>query len=164
MSSMGYMNIEGAQQGHIEGSSAHREADGLIEIFAFDHEVAIPRNAATALIAGRPVHHEIMVRKLVDRATPRLYQALDRQEQLTEVSFDWHQYSPKGIEERVFRIELRNALVTRIKPSMADALDPTMDRYRFMEQVSLAYEHIVWIWGGGDVRFEATWEGPEAGS
>lgn len=162
MPSMGYMSIEGAQQGHIEGSAQRRDARGLIEVFTFDHQVAVPRKATSALAAGRPVHQEVVVAKLVDRATPRLYQALDGHERLTEVSFQWFEYNASGIEELVFQIELRNALITRIKPCMADVLDPAKDRYRFMEQVSLAYESIVWSWGGGDVQFEATWEGPEA--
>lgn len=161
MASMGYVTIEGEEQGQIEGSGKHQEDGGLIEIFAFDHEVAIPRKATEALTAGRPVHQEIVIGKLVDRSTPKLYQAMDQHERLTKVEFEWYAYNSSGIRELVFSIELQNALVTRIRPSMPNYLDPDSDRYRFLEHVALSYETIVWSHGQGDIQFEATWQSEE---
>jgi type VI secretion system secreted protein Hcp len=100
--------------------------------------------------------------KLVDPSTPKLYQAMDQHERLTRVEFEWYAYNTSGIRELAFRIELENALVTRIRPSMPDYLDPAHDRYRFFEHVSLAYERIVWSHGQGDIQFEATWHREEA--
>jgi type VI secretion system secreted protein Hcp len=154
--------MEGERQGRIEGSGQHHEQEGLIEIFSFDHEVAIPRRGTQALTAGRPVHQEIQIGKLVDRATPKLYQALDQSEIITLVEFEWFAFNRSGTLERVFAIELENALVTSIRPSMPNYIDPTYDRYRFMEQVGLCYESIVWSYGQGDVQFEAAWRGEEA--
>lgn len=161
MPSMGYATIEGELQGPIEGSGVHREEEGYVEVFSFEHEVLIPRREGAALTAGRPEHREIVIGKLIDRATPKLQQALDQRERLSSVIFDWFEYSQSGIEELVFRIELRNAQITRIRPTMPDAYDPTRDRYRFFEYVSLSYESIIWSWGGGDVQFEATWQSGE---
>lgn len=99
--------------------------------------------------------------KLVDTSTPMLYQALDQHERLTTVAFEWYAYNSSGIRELVFSIELANAIVTRIRPSMPDYLDPGSDRYRFFEHVSLAYESIIWSHGQGDIQFEATWNSDE---
>lgn len=161
MASMGYVTIEGEQQGRIEGSGQHQEEEGLIEIFSFDHEVALPRKATEALTAGRPVHQEIVIGKLIDTSTPKLYQALDQHERLKSVGFEWYAYNRSGIRELVFSIELEGAIVTRIRPSMPDYLDPASDRYRFLEHVSLAYESITWSYGHGDIQFEASWHGEE---
>ncbi len=162
MPSLGYVTIRGETQGMIEGSSEHDRREGLIEIFAFDHEVAVPRKATSALAAGRPVHQEVVITKLVDRSTPKLYQALDQNERLTEVIFEWYEQNGAGAEELTFRIELRGARVTKIRPSMPDFLDPAKDRYRFLEHVSFSYESILWSWGNGSVEFEAVWEEPGA--
>jgi len=155
MSSMGYVTIEGDKQGHIEGSGQHAGEVGLIEIFSFDHEVAVPRKDSAGLTAGRPVHQEILIGKLVDRSTPKLYQALCQRERLTEVIFEWYEYDGAGIEQLNFSITLSNAVITRIQPSMPDFLDPDQDRYRFIEHVGLGYETILWSWGNGDVQFES---------
>jgi len=162
MASMGYVTIEGEEQGRIEGDGQHQDAGDLIEIFSFDHEVAIPRKATEALTAGRPVHQEIVIGKRVDRSTPKLYQAMDQHERLTRVEFEWFAFNHSGIRELAFKIELENALVTRIRPSMPDYLDPESDRYRFLEHVALVYETIVWSYGQGDIQFEATWQSEEA--
>jgi len=161
MPTMGYVRIEGEEQGHIEGPAEYEGEDGLIGIFSFDHEVAIPRKATEAVTAGRPVHQEIVIGKLVDRATPRLYQAMDQHERLTRVEFSWYEYNSSGIRELAFSIELENALVTRIRPTMPDFMDPDSDRYRFLEHVALSYETITWSWGQGDIQFEASWHGDE---
>ncbi len=162
MPTMGYVRIEGEQQGQIDGPAEQDGEEGLIAIFSFDHEVAIPRKANEALTAGRPVHQEIVVGKLVDRTTPKLYQAMDQHEQLTRVEFSWYAYNDSGIRELAFRIELENALVTRIRPSMPDFMDPDSDRYQFLEHVAIAYETITWSWGQGDVQFETSWHQDEA--
>ena len=161
MPSMGYVTIEGEQQGDIEGAGSHEDQDGLIEIFSFDHEVALPRKSAQALTAGRPVHHEVRMGKLVDNSTPKLFQALDQHERLTKVTIEWYAHNQSGISELAFSIELDNALVTSIKSSMPDFLDVDSDRYRFLEYVSLAYESIIWSHGKGDVQFEAAWPSQE---
>jgi len=114
------------------------------------------------LTAGRPVHQEIVIGKRVDRSTPKLYQAMDQHERLTRVEFEWFAFNHSGIRELAFKIELENALVTRIRPSMPDYLDPESDRYRFLEHVALVYETIVWSYGQGDIQFEATWQSEEA--
>jgi len=36
MASMGYVTIEGEEQGRIEGDGQHQDAGDLIEIFSFD--------------------------------------------------------------------------------------------------------------------------------
>lgn len=161
MAQMGYATIVGESQGRIEGDGKHHEEEGLVEIFAFDHEVSIPRKGTAALTAGRPVHDEIVIGKLVDRSTPKLYQALDQHERLSSVQFEWFAYNRNGVLQRVFSVELENAVVTRIRPSMPDYLDPESDRYRFMERVGLSYETIIWTYGQGDVQFETTWRGEE---
>ena len=161
MPSMGYVNITGTQQGPIEGSAAHGDDEGLIQVYSFDHVVELPRRGGTGIAAGRPIHGEIEVGKFVDKSTPKLYQALNNGEALSEVEFNWYHYTDAGIEERYYSISLENALITRIQPWMPNFLDPQYDRYKFMERLRLTYEKILWSWGpSGDIQFEASWAPP----
>lgn len=162
MAFMGYMSITGASQGRIEGGGAGDDfrEPGLIEVLAFDHAVELPRKGQASVAMGRAVHRDIEVVKLVDKASPKLYQALVQNEPLPEVKFEWFEQTGSGKQDVYYSILLKNALLTRMQPWMPDFLDARRDRYRFMEKLAMSYESILWSWGsGGDVQFEADWSG-----
>lgn len=182
MSSMGYVTIIGRDQGRIEGGGGRDttaaggkggadskgqgggKGEGLIEIVSFDHAVELPRRGSASVAAGRALHKDIEVAKLIDRATPKLYQALIQGEILTEVLFEWYQHTGKGEPELAYSVQLKNALLTRVQPWMPDFLNPDQDRYRFMEKIAFSYETILWSWGrSGDLQFEASWAGGDKG-
>lgn len=161
MAIAGFMRITGEEQGPIEGPDMHDNDEGLIKVISFDHAVELMRGRQQ-VYGGRAVHEPIVIGKYVDKSSPKLQQALNHGETLTEVTIDWFEYTGKGVEERYFRIKLSKGLITRIAPRMPEIMDVSQDRYRFMEVVHLSYERISWAWGAsGDVEFEADWRPQE---
>lgn len=159
MPSMGYLQITGESQGRIEGAASYEGEDGLIEVVSFDHAVELQRELSGQRMAGaRPVHREIELCKYVDRASPKLMQALLQGELLSEVRFEWYEQIGSGSPELFYSIQLKQALLTRVQPWMPEVLDQARDRYRFMEKVSLMYQTIIWSWGRGDVQYESSWQ------
>jgi type VI secretion system secreted protein Hcp len=158
MPTPGFAELEGAEQGPIEGSCRREGREGQLEIYAFDHVIELPRFEGHGLPLGRPIHGFISVNKEVDQSTPKLYQALLTRERLSKVIFSWMRYTPSGVEAVFYRVRLINAIITRIQPTMADFFDPAAEGYRFMESISFAYERIVWSWGAnGDIEYEDAW-------
>jgi len=158
MSTVGFATVTGEKQGRIEGGATHDNDEGLIQVLGFDHAVELPRRGGANMAAGRPIHGDIVLAKLLDKSTPKLYQALCTGEMLKTVVFHWYHYTDSAVEELFYTIQLENALITRAEPWMPDFLDPAYDRYRFMEKISLTYEKILWSWGpSGDVQFEDSW-------
>jgi type VI secretion system secreted protein Hcp len=153
------MAITGEDQGAIKGSSYKQGQEDKIEVLSFDHLIELPARQETQMTTGDPVHRPVMLRKEVDASTPKLYQALCRQELLESLEIQWFRHTPEGREELFYTVVLTNALIVAIQPWSADYLDERLEHYRPMEKVSFAYEAIRWSWGvDGDVEYEAVWD------
>jgi type VI secretion system secreted protein Hcp len=152
----GYLSITGQEQGKIQGSAVFTEHEGEIEIYSFDHEIEVPSNQDSPVSSGEPVHAPIVINKEIDKSTPKLYQALCRREALTDVSFHWYRYTENGQYNLFYSITLENALIVKIRPWMPNFFNlETEKNYRFMEDISISYEKIIWSYGpDGDVEFE----------
>ena len=79
-----YLRLKGAKQGVIQGSSTQRGQEGKIVVVASNHEIIVPRDAATGLATGKRQHAPIIITKEIDKASPLLYTALVTNEQITE--------------------------------------------------------------------------------
>jgi type VI secretion system secreted protein Hcp len=153
-----YLEISGSEQGPIQGSSLRRGREDMIEVFQFNHCVEIPLGIDQNVGSGQATHRPLEVFKEVDRATPKLYQALCQRETLDKVRLFWHRYNQVGKEELYFSIRLQNARILRIQPWTPDAFEEKRDSMRFMERISFGYERIVWSWGAeGNVEYETDW-------
>ena len=161
MPMIGFMNLTGVNQGSIDGSSDLPE--GTIEIYEFKHSVAIPRSGETGLPVGRRIHHDIKICKETDKSTPKLFKALCDGEKLTTVEFSWFRPdgTPGGEKEKYYTVQLENAIITRIKPYSPQRLDLTKEGFKFMEEVSFAYEKIIWIWEPDGIEHEDLWVAPD---
>lgn len=159
MSIPGYMTITGENQGAIAGSSFKQGQEDTIEVLSFDHLIELPARQETQITTGDPVHRPVVLSKEVDASTPKLYQALCRQELLEFLEIRWFRHTPEGKEELFYTVVLTNALIVAIQPWSADYLDERYEHYRPMEKISFAYEAIRWSWGAdGDVEYEAVWD------
>jgi type VI secretion system secreted protein Hcp len=99
----------------------------------------------------------MMITKEIDRSTPMLYQALCTGELLTDVTLDWYRLDGSGDEELYFSMRMENATITRIHPWVPNVLDRTSEGLRHMEDVSIAYEKIIWTWEPDGIEFEDQW-------
>lgn len=153
-----YLEIVGSEQGAIQGSSTRRDREEMIEVFQFRHCVEIPVGADQHVGAGQAMHRPLEIMKEVDRATPKLYQALCQRELLERVNVYWYRYNASGKEEPYFYIRLQNARILRVQPWTPDVFERRQENMRFMETVTFGYERIVWSWGPeGNVEYETDW-------
>ena len=76
---------------------------------------------------------------------------------MTDVKLDWYRLDGSGDEELYFSIELENAMITRIHPWVPNVLDRKSEGLRHMEDVSIAYERIIWTWEPDGIEFEDQW-------
>lgn len=156
MALSGYLTVEGATQGVIEGSVTEARREGTIEVYGWSHEVISPRDAATGLPTGKRQHKPLTVTKELDKSTPLLAQALVTNENLTSVLLDIYKPNRDGTEELGYSIELVNAQIVGIQQEQlinqyADNADQPV-----REHVSFVYQRIVWTWHPDSTSAEDT--------
>lgn len=86
-----------------------------------------------------------------------LYQALCTNELLTEVILNWYRLDGTGEYELYYSITMENAFITRIHPWVPNVLDRTNDGLKHMEDISIAYEKILWTWEPDGIEYEDAW-------
>ncbi len=153
----GFMWITGKSQGPIEGSVDLKDTKGSIELYSYDHKVAIPRSPDTGLYKGRRLHHEITVCKETDKSTPKLYQALCTGEVLTDVIMSWYRFMDVKGPVKLYTVMIENSIITCIKPWIPNRMDPSYEGYYHMENVSFSYEKITWTWEPDGIKFIDSW-------
>ena len=80
-----YMSVEGVTQGLITGGALSEDSVGNLYqeghddefmVQAFEHQIAIPRDAQIGQPSGTRIHMRMKVTKIFDKSSPLLYQAL----------------------------------------------------------------------------------------
>jgi len=128
---------------------------------AFNHEVYIPRDPQTGLPTGKRVHNALIVTKVFDKGSPKLYQALATGERMSDVTMKYYRINPSGNEEHYFTIKLEDAIIVSIKPWIPNALDPARESFTHMEDVSFTYSKIIWTWEIDGVEAQDSWQVPK---
>lgn len=146
----------------IEGESAQQadERKGTIECVAFESGVSAPVDAGDGHPTGRRQYAPITVRKRVDRATPRLAEALAKSLRV-EATFLFYRPSTgyQGTDENFLTVTIArpasasgpgpapspNAYVSGIKIIVPDTHDsPKDDPREAYEEVSFTFDDISW--------------------
>ncbi len=162
MTMLGFLTITGSKQGSIQGSSIHLDHEGEIEVLSLDHQIEVPGGLDAPLSAGQPLHGALVINKLVDKSTPKLAQALCARELLSEVNIAWYRHGSNGSRELFYRIQLQNALISKVRAWTPHLYEKEQDQYRLMEDVSFSYEKILWSWGPeADVEYEIQAKGAQ---
>ncbi len=140
-----YCDVNGKQQGRIEGGSTREGHEGKIDVEAFEHNISMPFDESKGIHLARRVHYPVKITKQVDKATPKLYKAMTSHEVLN-VEFVWHRQeeSTGGIEEHYFTTILEEATVTSITTIMPNQVYSENKMVPHMEEVSFAYKGIRW--------------------
>ena len=144
--------IEGSQQGKFKGV----DKDGKIICLAHSSGVIVSHQAATGQISGKRQHSPLRVTKEWSAASPQLAQALVTGEVLKSVTLKFLQPKPgtkgsTGKEVVYYTITLTDARVIEFNQSSSTSERPT-------EQISIAYQKIIWKWVDGDVTATDDWE------
>jgi len=103
------------------------------------------------------VHNPLIITKVFDKSSPKLYQALCTGEHMTEVVIKWYRIDPTGQEEHYFTTALEDAIVVSMKPNMPNCLDPVMESFSHMENVAFTYRKIKWTWEADGIESEDDW-------
>ena len=155
--------VTGVTQGPIAGGDGVSDIQGRedsILIQAVDHDIAIPRDPQTGLPTGKRVHHPLKVTKFYDKSSPKIYQALCSGEQMSDVTLKFYRISPQGMEEHYFTIKLMDAIIVDVRNWVPECLDPALEHFKHMEDVSFTYRRITWTWMIDGIEAEDDWQRP----
>jgi type VI secretion system secreted protein Hcp len=156
-----YMELEGENQGVIEGSCDRPGFEGTIVVYSFGHNVVIPRDPTSGLPTGHRTHNPLKILKEIDKSSPKLYQALCTGEHLPRVTLRFYRIDNTGHEEHYFTIFLEHAVIVSITPSFPAAFLSQNEAYRHMETVAFTYEKIKWTWEADGIESEDSWVVPK---
>ncbi|MDY6951665.1 MAG: Hcp family type VI secretion system effector [Thermodesulfobacteriota bacterium] len=156
-----HLEVEGENQGAIEGSCDMEGREGTILVYAMNHDVHIPRDPQSGLSSGRRIHGPVSIVKEYDKSSPKLYQALCTGEHMKSVILKWYRIDNTGSEEHYFTHTLENAIVVEMKPYMPMVFVAQNEPYRHMEEVAFTYEKIKWTWEVDGIEAEDSWLVPK---
>jgi type VI secretion system Hcp family effector len=132
-----FANIVASRQGALRGDATSAAHAGQTVVASYLSEVRVPTDTSTGQATGKRQYAPITFTKAIGASSPQLFQALVTNEVLTTVTFDFVQTQPDGTQPTVFRIQLKNALVTDIKQHPTSASHTT-----WQEDVSLVFQSI----------------------
>jgi type VI secretion system secreted protein Hcp len=151
-----YLKIDG-----IPGESSDSGHSDWIEVLAFNHHLEQPASPTASSGGGataeRVNHGSLDFRHLLDKASPKLYDACCTGKHIKEATLELCRAG--GDKLKYMEIKLEQVLVSRVEPSGSSS-----DEGFPSEQVSLAYGKIKWVYtqqkrdgmGGGNVS--AGWD------
>jgi len=145
-----YMKID-----NIAGPVSNKGKEGTIVVFYASHSVSTQSGVAH----GR-THGDFLIRKEVDKTSPRLDSAWVRGETLPKVKIDF--YAPSGsatgpTEKPTYSVELTSAKITAIRFEMPNNKEETTKTLPQYESVSFVYQKIDWTWVEGGVSASDQW-------
>jgi len=156
-----FLTVTGNTQGAIDGSCTIKGHENTMLIQALEHVIDIPKSPQTGLPTGKRVHGALILSKALDKASPKLFQALTSGEQLSEVKLAYYRIAPTGKEELYYTTVLKNAIITRIRTWVPNCLDPLQSAMGHMENIAFTYETIVNTWTPDGIEAEDSWNSPK---
>jgi type VI secretion system secreted protein Hcp len=162
MSTIAYLTVVAAKQGAIKGDVTDKEAkgrEGTIALIGVSSQLNAPFDAATGAAQGKRQHHPITVTKLVDQSTPKLYQALVTNENLTEFTIAFWGKLQDGKEIAQFTIKLTDARIVGISLAAHEAQGAAAaaPAPAPSQEVQVVYRRITWTWAEGGVTATDDW-------
>lgn len=157
----GYMSVNGQTQGNIEGGCTIEKQEGKILVQGVDHTIEIPKSIQTGLPTGKRIHGPLTITKLLDKSSPKLFQALTSGEQLTDAKLEYYRISAQGKEELYYTVEIKNAIVTAVRKYTPVCLVVENKAMGHMEEVSFTYETIIETFTPDGIEAQDSWTNPK---
>ena len=155
-----YLTLVGKKQGAIKGGVTQKGREGSILVHAFDVAITSPRDPASGLATGKRQHQPIVIRKGIDKSSPRLWAALVTNEILTTWILKFWAPSADGVEQNIYTITLTDATIASIEESMVDNEIPANASLPMREEISFTYQKIQWTWTDGGITAQDDWSSP----
>jgi type VI secretion system secreted protein Hcp len=134
-----------ANFGDIKGESTDKDHKDWVSILKYDHAVTQPPSVTQKSAGGRSAeevnHSEFTIVKLVDAATPKLYEAACKGTHLKEVVIElWRAGGDSPVKYMEFK--LKEVLISAVIHNG----DPTGSAQFPTETVKLSYGYIEWTY------------------
>lgn len=148
---------------NIPGSSLDKNHEDWCDVRGFSHEMKYPFDMRENKGRGEPVHGEMSISKEMDKASPKIYEALAKKKRIEEVEIEfWRDNPTDGGSELYFTIVLKDCRVVMAQPYMPMAGGED-DSLSHMEKIGFAYRQIEWTWlSGGQVPTTFDFSDPDA--
>ena len=140
-----HLEVKAEFQGIIEGSCDMKGREGTIFVSEVRHFIDTPSSEGH----GKRVHKPFVIRKELDKSSPKLRQALVSGEKLKTVKLKSYRINSYGYEEHFFTHTLENAKVKSI------------ELHHEIEHIAFSYQKIIWSWEPNGIEAEDYWKYPE---
>ena len=125
----------------IKGESTDSAHKDWIECKSVNWEVVQPKSATASTGGGhtaeRCEHHDIILTKMADLATPLLLQNCSSGKTFPKAKFEFMRADNKGERVKYFEIDLINVLISGVAPIVAEG-------DILLEKISLKYSQVKW--------------------
>jgi type VI secretion system secreted protein Hcp len=155
-----YLSVESTKFGKIAGSCVQEGHKDEMLVFAFSHEVTIPRDIATGQPSGKRQHKPLVITKELDQASPLLSQACVDGDRIKNAKLKFYRIH-QGLEEHYYTVEIKNAVIVDVKDWMPNTMDPNFQHYGHMQDVSFTYEEINWTHEVAHKMGSDSWTNPK---
>ena len=158
MAGIVYLKLKGKTQGDIQGKSTQTgfDRENSIECTAFRINVGKPHDRSTGFPTGRRYYEPITFVKDIDKATPRIAQALITNEEIEEAEFRFFD-SINGAETLVYTIKTVKGTIVSQRQFVSDTNDPALAVRPPEEEVGLVFQSITGTWADGQVSWTDSW-------
>ena len=163
MASPVYVTFTDEQGQQIKSDVQIKDRQGTAEGHAFDYSVSIPSDKNTGQLTAIRQHHNVILIKSFDSASPILFDACCRGKTLQGGKFDWYRINDKGEEEIYFTHTLSNVKVVAVKQFMLHVKDPQNDAYNHQEEISLRFQKIELNHPDGNIKASDDWTESRSG-
>jgi type VI secretion system secreted protein Hcp len=139
-----YLSLTAESQGRIEGGCTRKGLAGCLEVLGVYHRIVAPRDPASGIPTGRRDHKPFVVVTAVDQASPKLYLALTRNENLPVCTLKFYRPWPDGTERNHFTITLIDATISGIRFYLPNTRDVRLLKLETSQEVQFTYRRIEW--------------------
>jgi len=133
-----------ANFGDIKGESTDKDHKDWVMVTKYEHEIAQPASVTQKTAGGRSAEavefNEVKLYKLVDAASPKLYEACCKGTHLAEVTLEL--WRAGGDPLKYFEVKLKEVLISSVK----QIGDPKGDNQFPGEVVGLTFGAVEWTY------------------
>lgn len=145
----------------VEGDSTITSDDreDSIEVLSLEQPLRRAFDRASARASARRFFEPIRFTKRIDRATPRLRQAL-AQNQVVSGEFRLYRPNPNGdgSTQHFFTLEFREGMISGAVLQLPDVLGDATSGLPETEEIELVANVLIWRYEPDGVEFEDTWQ------
>jgi type VI secretion system Hcp family effector len=133
-----YVEVEDAQGSAIVGPVIIKGLEGTMEGLTFLHAWAANRDASTGQATGVAHLESLEVTFPVSQGSPRLVEALVKNQTLKQLTFHCYRAGPSALEEEFIRLTVHDVQVISYRIDLPDRRDREQVRYGLTETIGLA--------------------------